>query len=432
MSSGEETGRPSRPGKEVTESLSQFVARVLNQLSLSAWLPSASLVLALLVIFQLAAALDRQDAAAESTTAATSQPSSTATAGVPSPTTPRISPQPGLTVNSTPVGTPSHDASGTPGDADPSQGHGVGAAFTSTVNSIADTDFGGALLLFALVVVLTVLTQAFAFEAIRTLEGYWGTWPPVEAVARLRTRRHEKTAARLRRRLRTEVRHSLKVAARAIAKDQDRARRAGNANADSLKWTTEHLAHMRASAGEYKTRPRISDADRAIANGIPWQHFAGGEELRRQRNLEKRLQDYPEKGRCLPTRLGTLLRKFEDDTEYEPVETFVVKLYDRLPGVLKSQHDDHRNKLELYASMVFVCAAVTAVGVLRLVADHRGSAFALIGIGLVAAWTSYRAAIASGRQYGLILVTIAELFPPGDDGTLEPVTDTASTEQGTT
>lgn len=40
------------------ETLSQFVARVLSQLSLSAWLPSAALVLALDLVAQLGAVLD--------------------------------------------------------------------------------------------------------------------------------------------------------------------------------------------------------------------------------------------------------------------------------------------------------------------------------------------------------------------------------------
>ncbi len=58
-----------KPSKGATESLSQFVARVLNQLSLSAWLPSATLVLSLLLIFELGAALDAQSASTDENTA---------------------------------------------------------------------------------------------------------------------------------------------------------------------------------------------------------------------------------------------------------------------------------------------------------------------------------------------------------------------------
>jgi hypothetical protein len=42
------------------ESLSQFVARVLDQLSLSAWLPAAALVLGLDYVFQSGAMLDAE------------------------------------------------------------------------------------------------------------------------------------------------------------------------------------------------------------------------------------------------------------------------------------------------------------------------------------------------------------------------------------
>lgn len=43
---------------KATETLSQFVARVLNQLSLSAWLPSAALVLGATWILTLGAVID--------------------------------------------------------------------------------------------------------------------------------------------------------------------------------------------------------------------------------------------------------------------------------------------------------------------------------------------------------------------------------------
>jgi hypothetical protein len=43
---------------KASETLSQFVARVLTQLSLSAWLPSASLVLSLAFVIQLGKAAD--------------------------------------------------------------------------------------------------------------------------------------------------------------------------------------------------------------------------------------------------------------------------------------------------------------------------------------------------------------------------------------
>ncbi len=87
------------------ESLSQFVAKVLDQLSLSAWLPSAALVLSLAFVVNL---------------------------------------------------------------------RGTEGAFGPAVAAFADYTIAAGLFLFASVVVLTMVTQAFEFEAIRFLEGYWG------------------------------------------------------------------------------------------------------------------------------------------------------------------------------------------------------------------------------------------------------------------
>ena len=112
-----------------TETLSQFIARVLDQLSLSAWLPSAALVLAMDFIVQLSLVLDAK--------------------------------------RTGPIDT-------------------IGGV----LSRISATGVGGAVLLVVAIAVLTLLTQAFSFEAIRLLEGYWGTAKAVEWVAKHRVRRH--------------------------------------------------------------------------------------------------------------------------------------------------------------------------------------------------------------------------------------------------
>jgi hypothetical protein len=61
--------------------------------------------------------------------------------------------------------------------------------------------------------------------------------------------------------------------------------------------------------------------------------------------------------------------------------------------------------------MVFVAALVGVAACARLAGDHLPYALAALGISLVAAWLMYRAAIASARSYGSLLVTIAERHP---------------------
>src|SRR5262245_5325637 len=131
------------PGK-ATDTLSQFTARVLNQLSLSAWLPAAALVMLVTFVVQLGEALSHPAAG-------------------PNPRSPAI----------------------------------------QAIQSIAGISLGGALLLIGAVVVLTIVTQAFSFEAIRILEGYWGTNRYVERVAQWRCLRHRAVRMRLDRRMKS-------------------------------------------------------------------------------------------------------------------------------------------------------------------------------------------------------------------------------------
>ena len=124
-----------------TETISQFVARVLDQLSLSAWLPAAALLLLLDFIVQLGVALD-------------------------------------------------------------ARGKGSAWVVGDALTRMSAIGIGGAVLLVIAVVVVTILTQAFSFEAIRVLEGYWGTTNAVESIAQWRASRHRSRKGKLDRRRR--------------------------------------------------------------------------------------------------------------------------------------------------------------------------------------------------------------------------------------
>src|SRR6266516_2530271 len=128
MASSDDTASGTVEGSEkATETLSQFVARVLNQLSLSAWLPAAALVLLLALVTQLGAVLDRKPP---------------------------------------PAG---------PLDA-------LGRAFAA----ISRTSIGGALLLIAALVVFTMVTQAFALQSTRVPVFSSGTTRQAQSYASVR------------------------------------------------------------------------------------------------------------------------------------------------------------------------------------------------------------------------------------------------------
>jgi hypothetical protein len=233
------------------ESLSEFMARVLDQLSLSAWLPSAALVLLYAFVVQLGAVLD-----------AAARPISATDA--------------------------------------------VGRAFVALVN----VSVGGVVLLLAAVVVLTMLTQAFSFEAIRVLEGYRGTNRFVEWFAHRRCNRHRNVQARLDERLMSLTTEAWKGAAVAIEEKQRLALDPGG----PLVFSPNMISAMGARVLKQSPLVALTDEDADRVTNTDWKQFAPADLLRRRVNVQKRQRDYPSSARMLPTRLGNVLRKHEDRT----------------------------------------------------------------------------------------------------------------------
>lgn len=128
-------------GPKVSKGLSEFFARVLDQLLLSSWLPAAAIVVGGVYVLALRQQLD----------------------------------------NPTACGAGCSWASGM-----------VGAAAR-----LADLSLGGAVVLLVLVIVTTMLTQAFTFEAIRFLEGYWSANPITRTCSRVGVAWHARRQRRL-------------------------------------------------------------------------------------------------------------------------------------------------------------------------------------------------------------------------------------------
>jgi hypothetical protein len=329
--------------EKATESLSQFVARVLNQLSLSAWLPSAALVLLVDFVGQLGTVL----------------------------------------------------GTGRPGAA---------GAIGSALSRMSGIGVGGAVLLVVAVIVLTMLTQAFSFEAIRVLEGYWGTATAAEWLGRRRAswhRRRLKKLATRRRELTEEAWLAAKVKIEELEDQRRQARR-------RPELTAAMIARLEARVlGTFPAGRRLSPGQLARIRGYDWQRHAPAELLRRRVNVDKRLSDFPRPERTLPTRLGNILRAHEDQVGGESVESYVQRVFDKLPPSLQENHDEQRTRLDLYCSMVFVVGLSGLTGVAILAPRHWPYAASTAGAALIGMWLMHRAALATARAYGQLLVTIA-------------------------
>lgn len=333
------------PGK-ATETLSQFVARILDQLSLSAWLPSAALVLLVAFAVALGLVLDEDDPPRE-----------------------------------------------------------VSTALTEALARMTQVKLGGAVLVLAAIVVLTMLTQAFAFEAIRTLEGYWGTSRPVELVADACSGWHGRRRQWLQDRHTDLTERAWWSASKSLhEREVDRHERGLPPDL-----TPDMIEVCGASVLRRPPLVSIRDAKtRLKALHIPWEKHADPGLMRRRINVAKRLRDYPDAERLMPTRLGNVLRRHEDMTGERRLEFFMHRVFDDLPLSMQVGHDVQRNRLDLYCSMVFVLGLAGVVTVARLWA-HDSYAWGAAAITVVAIWFTNRAAIASARSYGGILVTISDL-----------------------
>ncbi len=123
----------------------------------------------------------------------------------------------------------------------------------------------------------------------------------------------------------------------------------------------------------------------------------------------------------LPTRLGNLLRSYEDrafqDLKGQTLAGAVQRVYHLLPIELRSEHDQHRTRLDLYCSMVLVATVVTVIAVL-LLREIPGWTYlaGIIASGAAIAQLCYRAAIASADAYGHLLLQIGRYGAPSAEG----------------
>jgi hypothetical protein len=276
-------------------------------------------------------------------------------------------------------------------------------ALDQAFGALSKTSIGGGVLLLGAVVILTILTQAFSFEAIRLLEGYWGTNRIVEWVARQRCNRHRRVRERLDKRLAQLTATAWSGSAVAIEKKQGEALVRGG----PLVFTPNMISALGARVLEKSPIVTLTAVEAERVAKTDWKQYAPPDLLRRRVNVQKRQRDYPKPARTLPTRLGNVLRHHEDKTGWPSVETMVQEVFDELPISLRVEHDEQRTRLDLYCSMVFVTALIALVAIARLASQHWWYPATAGGLGIVFGCFMYRAALASARAYGGLLITIA-------------------------
>jgi len=312
---------------EALSGVSAFVARVLNQLSISAWLPSAFLTIAgsFLLQFKAQGSLNLAHAA----TSLTKNPATVLILAIP------------------------------------------------------------------VLVSSTLVTQAFSFEAIQILEGYWRRAGVTSFVRNLMIRWHvhRKTSLRTRRK---------KACAKAFASARPRLLEA-------------KVPHPIVDALEAKALgtdpPPLAPEYVDRLNSMTWRSRCNAWELARVDHLLTAEEGYPQTSRILPTRLGNLIRATEDDLNHvvdQDLEGFVLRQRGNIPIRVQQQHDEFRARLEMYCILVFVSGLLAAC-TLGLLIERSIPIWEILAVsgGFAAiSFASYQAAIASAKGYCVALKQI--------------------------
>jgi len=265
------------------------------------------------------------------------------------------------------------------------------------VKELAGKPLGTIIILAFALILATVVTQAFEFEVIRFLEGYFDSANGlVQAVMAWRIRRHEGKRDRL-----ESILKIINTRARKQAVEQMKKRK--GYDSEVLDYLTESPSKDSKNFDETLARK---------AGSLNWKIHAPAEVRYRLDSATARFASYPSKNRLLPTRLGNVLRAAEDTIElgeYENIEGYVVRHYDQLPAALQNEHKDYRTRLDMYCSLTLAFSMLVAISVATLnnISPLWGMPIAAVVYALMAC-LSYQAAIASARSYGLILREIPQ------------------------
>lgn len=249
-------------------------------------------------------------------------------------------------------------------------------------------------------VLATMVTQAFSFGVIRALEGYWASGWALDWATRVRVRHHVR---------RSEVLHRRVVELHRRLFESARGRLLAEEERDHVDvWETDVYDIP-------PERQRVSDpATIAAALEIDWREKGDPAVAALFYRAAQRVGDYPTAPhRILPTRMGNVLRASEErlGLEGDRLERFVMDNHLLVPSRLMGQHDQFRDRLEMYSLLVFVFFALACAAgpLLAGVRGHPVSA-PITGVALLLALSmlSYRAAIASARGYGTALVAMRD------------------------
>jgi hypothetical protein len=250
------------------------------------------------------------------------------------------------------------------------------------LHAAAHLSLGEIVALVVVALLLGLVLHPFQFAMTQLLEGYWGG----SAVGRELARRR--------------IIH-YRCSTRALNIDAKKADRAWRHAVEADRTTTERAAHEDPQVRRRKNLLWLDTwhGDRIIAD------YLRAEAARTARSR------YPQAGRrIMPTRLGNVLRQYEDKAGQQ-YGLDILRIAPHLNLVAIKEHreyvDDCRKGLDLSVRLcvLFAAAAVLSVGLLI----NDGSWLLLAVAPYCISYLAYRGAVSSAQAYGAALWTLVDL-----------------------
>jgi hypothetical protein len=255
------------------------------------------------------------------------------------------------------------------------------------------------LLAVPVLVAATLVIQAFSFEAIRALEGYWARLGPSSWLRTFLIRRQLRRKSRLHER-RITTSHRAFLVARG-------------------KWLeafpTAIVDALEKDALEQE-RPDLDDEYESRLSRLDWWALSPPWQVAKVERLLAAEREFPRDSRILPTKLGNVLRATEDRLKNagEDLEGFALRGRELVSPRVQQQHDQFRTRLDMYSILTLVAPTLAVLTPALLIGTlDRGWLswiITLAGLFALTTWASYRAAIASARGYSTSLRQMDQAF----------------------
>lgn len=271
----------------------------------------------------------------------------------------------------------------------------------AVVEWINQKPFSVVLGVLASLVLTTIVTQSFEFLAIRSLEGYWGTsWLGAQLVGlgigiqAARRRRLTRIGRKLDQRALRSILPHLQVIFRV----------------DPLLASAVERQIRGQDCGSIPQAKQVAAA--GYIEGRNWLSLVSSKLCHRLSAVDVAAERFPAEHRMMPTRLGLALRSGEDrlssGSKGSDLRGFVIRHLKAIDSLTLTEHDQYRNRLDMYSVLCIVSVLLAAFNGVAL--SPTPNAPVAIAVGalplLILSWASYEGAVATASDYVTVLQEI--------------------------